>query len=81
MLSEQLITQLNGQTFGITPKTVTNSSGQTETYQIVERATPNSLSIKTPDGIIQIFTIEDGHIMIPTTGSVHFKTYYKRVSQ
>ena len=81
MLAQQLLGQLDGQTFSITPKTMTTSSGQTLTYEVVERAAPNSITIKFSDGDVQVFTIEDGRIVMTTTGSVHFKTYYHRVNQ
>ncbi len=81
MLTEQLVGQMDGQTFTITPKLLTDSSGQSKTYQVIERPTANDMSIKLSDGTIWTATLEDGRIAIPTTGSVHFKLYFKQASQ
>ncbi len=81
MLTEQLLAQMDGQTFSLTPKLITSSSGKAQTYRVIERATANSWSVKTSDGEIATYTNEDGRLVIPTTGDVHFKLYFKRVSQ
>ena len=81
MLTEQLIGQLDGQTFTITPKLLTDSSGQSKTYQVIGRPTANDMSLKLSDGTIWTATLEEGRIIIPTSGGIHFKLYFKRVSQ
>ena len=79
MLSKQLLGQLDGQTFTITPKLVTESSGGAYTYQVIEHADPNTWSIKKSDGDIWTLTSEEGRLTWPTTGDVHFMLYFKRV--
>ena len=81
MLTEQLVTQMDGQTFTLTPKLVTDSSGETRTYSVIERATADTWSIKLSNGDIWALTLEEGRIVMPTTGSVHFKLYFKRTGQ
>ncbi len=76
-LVKLLLEKLSGFSFSITPQQFTFAD-QPLSYEIVARG-DNSWTIKTQDGKIEHFAIEDGRLTMPSTGDVRFSVYFARV--
>ena len=85
MLIPQLISKLDGSTCKITQNEMMfiskDGSGQSQTYQIVDRPTKESWLIKTADGKIATYERDGERLAVGSSGDVHFKAYFKRISQ
>ena len=80
-LTKQLISQMEDQSFAITPKLITGVDGIAKTYEVIEHPNADTWSLKQSDGDIWTVTSEDGRLSWPTTGDVHFRMYFKRAGQ
>ena len=79
-LTQWLIAASEGITFTITPKLITGTDGNVQTYRVIERSPAHTWSLQTSDGKIQTWVCKDGHLSCASTGDVHFMFYYKQAA-
>ena len=85
MLTPQLIAKLDGANLTITSKEITSTDkdgvGKMFSYKVIEQPTSDSVQVRYSNGDVQTYYHEEGRMAMPSSGDVHFKAYFRRVSQ
>ena len=85
MLVPMLLDKLDGSNLTITRKeiimTTKEGSGQAQTYEVIERPADDTWRVKTSDGKVETYSLENDRLASPTSGDVNFKAYFKRTGK